>query len=116
MGALEAPADRSDLSRRSRSISEKALRLLRIVPDNTKFDFMRFRRVSFPISAALSMILLVGAAYAIVYVSDRKRSAYGWFVLASFSGAAYAAWTLGLMQPLCGAFDPVVVGFMILLR
>jgi preprotein translocase subunit SecF len=32
------------------------VRLLRIVPDDTKFDFMRFRRVSFPISALLSVI------------------------------------------------------------
>src|SRR5476651_265401 len=31
---------------------------LRIVPDDTKFDFMRFRRVSFPVSALLSMIAL----------------------------------------------------------
>jgi preprotein translocase subunit SecF len=31
------------------------LRLLRIVPDDTKFDFMRFRRISFPISAMLSI-------------------------------------------------------------
>jgi preprotein translocase subunit SecF len=31
------------------------LRLLRIVPDDTKFDFMRFRRISFPISAILSI-------------------------------------------------------------
>jgi preprotein translocase subunit SecF len=29
--------------------------LLRIVPDDTKFDFMRFRRISFPISAILSI-------------------------------------------------------------
>ena len=29
--------------------------LLRIVPDDTKFDFMRFRRISFPISALLSI-------------------------------------------------------------
>jgi preprotein translocase subunit SecF len=35
------------------------LRHLRIVPDNTKFDFMRFRRVSFPISAALSILAIV---------------------------------------------------------
>ncbi len=28
---------------------------LRIVPDNTKFDFTRFRRISFPISALLSI-------------------------------------------------------------
>jgi preprotein translocase subunit SecF len=29
--------------------------LLRIVPDDTKFDFMRFRRISFPVSALLSI-------------------------------------------------------------
>jgi preprotein translocase subunit SecF len=31
------------------------VRLLRIVPDETKFDFMRFRRISFPVSAMLSI-------------------------------------------------------------
>jgi preprotein translocase subunit SecF len=31
------------------------VRLLRIVPDDTKFDFMRFRRISFPVSAMLSI-------------------------------------------------------------
>ena len=29
--------------------------MLRIVPDDTKFDFMRFRRISFPASAVLSI-------------------------------------------------------------
>lgn len=33
--------------------------LLRIVPDDTHFDFMRFRRISFPISALLSIVALV---------------------------------------------------------
>jgi preprotein translocase subunit SecF len=31
---------------------------LRVVPDDTKFDFMRFRRISFPISAALSILAI----------------------------------------------------------
>src|SRR6187399_1544104 len=35
------------------------MRLLRIVPDDTKFDFMRFRRISFPISALLSILAVV---------------------------------------------------------
>ena len=35
------------------------MRLLRIVPDDTKFDFMRFRRISFPISAFLSICAMV---------------------------------------------------------
>jgi len=32
---------------------------LRLVPDDTKFDFMQFRRISFPISAALSVIAVL---------------------------------------------------------
>jgi preprotein translocase subunit SecF len=35
------------------------VRLLRIVPDDTKFDFMRFRRISFPVSAILSVLAIV---------------------------------------------------------
>jgi preprotein translocase subunit SecF len=34
------------------------MRHLRIVPDDTKFDFMRFRRISFPISAAMSILAI----------------------------------------------------------
>jgi preprotein translocase subunit SecF len=35
------------------------MRLLRIVPDDTKFDFMRFRRISFPLSAIVSVLAIV---------------------------------------------------------
>ncbi len=35
------------------------MRLLRIVPDDTKFDFMRFRRISFPASAMLSIAAIL---------------------------------------------------------
>jgi preprotein translocase subunit SecF len=35
------------------------MKLLRLVPDETKFKFMRFRRVSFPFSAALSILAVV---------------------------------------------------------
>jgi preprotein translocase subunit SecF len=31
---------------------------MRIVPDDTKFDFIRFRRISFPISAVLSIVAI----------------------------------------------------------
>jgi preprotein translocase subunit SecF len=34
------------------------VRLLRIVPDNTTFDFMRFRRISFPMSALMSIFAI----------------------------------------------------------
>ena len=35
------------------------MRLLRIVPDDTKFDFMQFRRISFPFSAVVSTLAIV---------------------------------------------------------
>jgi preprotein translocase subunit SecF len=35
------------------------LPLLRIVPDDTRFDFMRFRRISFPMSAMLSIVAIM---------------------------------------------------------
>ena len=46
------------------------MKLLRIVPDGTTFGFMRFRRISFPFSAALSVLsvllfLLVGMNFGI---------------------------------------------------
>jgi preprotein translocase subunit SecF len=35
------------------------MKLLRIIPDDTKFGFMRFRRVSFPFSALLSVVAVL---------------------------------------------------------
>jgi preprotein translocase subunit SecF len=55
MGALAASSPRPDLR------NESAVRLfpLRIVPDDTKFDFIRFRRFSFPASAVLSIVAII---------------------------------------------------------
>jgi preprotein translocase subunit SecF len=60
LGALAAAAARAAVSRRQRIASETAVRLFpfRIVPDDTTFDFIRFRRISFPVSAALSIIAI----------------------------------------------------------
>ena len=47
------------------------MRLLRIVPDNTKFDFMRFRRISFPVvggpvdPGGLALFLRTGSNFGI---------------------------------------------------
>ena len=35
------------------------IRLLRLVPDDTNFDFMRFRHISFPLSAVMSVLAIV---------------------------------------------------------
>jgi predicted Ser/Thr protein kinase len=64
-------------------------------------------------AAAAAMILLVTVAYGIIYLADRRRSAYGWFVLASLAGVSFALFTLGLFQPLFGAHDLAAVGVLI---
>jgi preprotein translocase subunit SecF len=35
------------------------IKLLRLVPDDTNFDFMRFRHISFPLSAVMSVLAIV---------------------------------------------------------
>ncbi len=74
MGALEAAANRTDVNNMTHTIIiglaifivvltvlsiYGVIPALRIVPDDTTFDFMRFRRISFPISAALSILAIV---------------------------------------------------------
>ncbi len=74
---MEAAADRADLGNASAVTNYVLIGLgvlvavltviacfgwlpsLRIVPDDTKFDFTRFRRISFPISALLSIAAIV---------------------------------------------------------
>jgi preprotein translocase subunit SecF len=53
------------------------LRLLRIVPDDTSFDFIRFRRISFPISAVLSIVAItlyfaVGLNFGIDFIGGTR--------------------------------------------
>jgi preprotein translocase subunit SecF len=53
------------------------MKLLRLAPENTKFGFMRFRRVSYPMSATLSIIavvmfLLVGMNYGIDFAGGTQ--------------------------------------------
>jgi hypothetical protein len=66
-------------------------------------------------AAGLAMLLLVGFANGIVFLADRRRAAYGWFTLASFAGSSYAAYTIGLTQPVFGRGDATVMGGCVLL-
>ena len=66
-------------------------------------------------AAGLAMLLLVGFANGIVFLADRRRTAYGWFTLASFTGSVYAAFSLGITQPLFGVYDSLIMGGSVLL-
>lgn len=54
---------------------------------------------------ALSTALFVFFAYAIIFLLDRRRSAYGWFTLEALAACAYPAFELGLLQPVLGVYD-----------
>jgi len=59
VGALDAADAPRDLVERLVPVRLlSGIPLLRIVPDDTKFDFMRFRRFSFPMSAMLSIVAI----------------------------------------------------------
>jgi preprotein translocase subunit SecF len=72
------------------------MRLLRLAPENTKFGFMRFRRVSYPLSATLSivsvlMFLFVGLNFGIDFIGGTEvdmRAKSGEANLADIRGKA----------------------------
>jgi preprotein translocase subunit SecF len=72
------------------------MKLLRLAPENTKFGFMRFRRVSYPLSATLSIIsvlmfLLVGLNFGIDFIGGTEvdmRAKSGEANLADIRGRA----------------------------
>jgi len=59
VGALEAAAAPGDFLKGPAVRIHPSIPMLRIVPDDTKFDFMRFRRISFPVSALLSIVAIL---------------------------------------------------------
>jgi serine/threonine-protein kinase len=60
--------------------------------------------------AAFAMVILVGFANLVIFLNDRRRTAYGWLAAASFAGSMYAAYTLGITQVVFGTLDPSFVG------
>ncbi|HEY1735655.1 MAG TPA: protein translocase subunit SecF [Methylovirgula sp.] len=85
------------------------MKLLRLAPENTKFGFMRFRRVSYPFSATLSIIsvvlfLTLGMNFGIDFAGGTLME------LRAKTGAADIAEVRGAVQKL-GIGDVEVQGF-----
>ncbi|GAC1333201.1 MAG: protein translocase subunit SecF [Beijerinckiaceae bacterium] len=85
------------------------MKLLRLAPENTKFGFMRFRRVSYPFSAVLSIIsvvlfLTVGMNFGIDFAGGTLME------LRAHSGTADLAQLRGTTERL-GIGDVEVQGF-----
>ena len=72
-----AAEEAADMSGPHAQCGFRAMKLLRLAPENTKFGFMRFRRVSYPMSATLSIIsvvmfLFVGMNYGIDFAGGTQ--------------------------------------------
>jgi serine/threonine protein kinase len=53
----------------------------------------------------LATCALVGFSYGIVFLTNRRRGAYGWFALEALAGCAYPAFMLGVSQSVFGTAD-----------
>lgn len=77
------------------------MKLLRLAPENTKFGFMRFRRVSYPLSAALSifsvlMFFLVGMNFGIDFAGGTQVELRAKAGIADIAGLRAKGDSLGL--------------------
>lgn len=63
------------------------------------------------ISADISLcVAFAGYLYLIVYLTDRRRTAYGWFALTGLTGLAYPLFANGLIAPMVGPWETVILG------
>jgi hypothetical protein len=58
----------------------------------------------------LAVTLFVGYLYLVVFLTDRRRSSYGWFALTGLAGVGYPVFQLGLLEPYAGPFDALLAG------
>jgi hypothetical protein len=59
-------------------------------------------------SASAVVVFFTAFAYGLVFLRDRRRAAYGWFVLES-TGAVYTLWQQGVLQALVGPYEQTAV-------
>ncbi len=65
-------------------------------------------------TAAGVTILVVFFSYLILYILDRRDSAYGWFLVEALAGCLYPAFQLGLTPALFGTYDAPVMAIAML--
>ena len=85
------------------------MKLLRLAPENTNFGFMRFRRVSYPMSAALSIIavllfVFVATPLALILLDDVSEAR------ASELQSPRVSWVFALIAVILVAILPIRMG------
>ena len=64
--------------------------------------------------AALATAIVILVLYGVVFLSDRRRVAHGWFALGVAASAAYSAFVLNLLQGAFGIGDQYVMPLLVL--
>jgi serine/threonine protein kinase len=57
----------------------------------------------------MAIVVVVGFSFFLIWLSDRKRRAHGWFALEALGGFAFPAYASGLTQPFFGTADTMVL-------
>jgi serine/threonine-protein kinase len=57
----------------------------------------------------MAIVVVVGFSFLLIWLSDRKRRAHGWFAMEALGGFAFPAYASGLTQPFFGTADTMVL-------
>jgi hypothetical protein len=63
----------------------------------------------------MSLVVASGLSYLLIFLLDRSRRAYAWFVVEAIGGIAFPAYASGITQPFFGTRDAIVMGAQLML-
>lgn len=63
----------------------------------------------------MALVLASGLSYLLIFLLDRTRKAYAWFVIEAVGGIAFPAFASGITQPFLGTRDVIVMGAQLML-
>jgi hypothetical protein len=63
----------------------------------------------------MALVVGVGLSYLVIFLLDRSRKAYAWFILEAIGGIAFPAYASGITQPFFGTSDAIVMGAQLML-
>lgn len=58
----------------------------------------------------MAIVVISGFSFFVVWLSDRRRRAHGWFAVEALGGFAFPAFASGVTQPIFGTADTMVLG------
>ncbi len=63
----------------------------------------------------MALVVASGLSYLLIFLLDRSRKAYAWFVVEAIGGIAFPTFAAGITQPFFGTRDAIVMGAQLML-